>query len=59
MIPLAILLTGELSEMIDWSTADEAFVRFETSSSYMFCRPTVGAKYWHFIIHSKYFSVSV
>ena len=26
MIPLAILLTGELSEMIDWSTADEAFV---------------------------------
>ena len=30
---------------VDWSTADEAFVRFETSSSYMFCRPTVGAKY--------------
>ena len=42
MIPLAILLTGEL--LIE-RTADEAFVRFETSSSYMFCRPTVGAKY--------------
>ena len=45
MIPLAILLTGELSEMIDWSTADEAFVGLETSSSYMFCRLTVGTKY--------------
>ena len=32
MIPLAILLTGELSEIMDWSTACEAFVGLETWS---------------------------
>ena len=32
MIPLAILLTGELLEIMDWSTAGEAFVGLETWS---------------------------